>query len=158
MIEKWKEIEGTKGKYFVSDLGRVKSIKKSGEYILKPSKNTRGYLFINIQGKSVMIHRLVAGAFITKPNDKFEVNHKDFDKTNNSKNNLEWVSHRTNIRHFATNGGNIDDFIGNFRIHSFRIEINLLNELKSFAMKSKVSQSYIIREAIISYCSNYKNQ
>jgi hypothetical protein len=45
------------------------------------------------------IHRLVALLFIDNPHNHPEVNHIDFDKTNNSIENLEWVSRSENSKH-----------------------------------------------------------
>ena len=38
------------------------------------------------------MHRIVANAFIPNPNGYTEINHKDYDKTNNCVENLEWVN------------------------------------------------------------------
>lgn len=49
--------------------------------------------------KSVLINRLVAQAFIPNPDNLSEVNHKNRDITNNTVDNLEWVSTESNINH-----------------------------------------------------------
>ena len=46
-----------------------------------------------------MIHRLVAEAFISNPEDKREVNHKDGNRLNNCADNLEWVTRSENQIH-----------------------------------------------------------
>jgi len=69
--------------------------------ILKPASNGHGYLQVNVKidGKFInkSVHRLVARTFILNPDNLLEINHKDCDKTNNSVDNLEWVTHEENI-------------------------------------------------------------
>lgn len=61
--EEWKEIQGTNGKYYISNCGRVKSLCKYTAQILQPYQKYNGYLVVKINGKNTMIHRLVAFAF-----------------------------------------------------------------------------------------------
>jgi hypothetical protein len=64
-----------------------------------------GYLrvwIIKRDGKhEVAIHTLIAQAFIPNPENKPWVNHKDFNKENNHVSNLEWVTHRENMKHYS---------------------------------------------------------
>lgn len=103
MEEIWKDIEGYEGHYQVSSFGRVKSIKLGKEKILKSHLHYRGYELINLSlcgcVKSFLIHRLVCSAFIKKPKNKFQVNHKDGVKTNNHVCNLEWCTQSENQKH-----------------------------------------------------------
>ena len=103
-METWKEISGYGGQYEVSDLGRVKSLgnnKYRKEKILKPWKTNNGYLLVNLckdgQTKYLLVHRLVAKAFIPNPQGLDTVNHKDEVKTNNTASNLEWMSREDNV-------------------------------------------------------------
>lgn len=108
MKEVWKDIEGYEGLYQVSNLGRVKSIKRNTatNRILKPH-NTNKYLQVclckNGSTKYKLIHRLVAEAFIPNYENLPEVNHKDEDKLNNSVSNLEWVSQAENLAYGTRN-------------------------------------------------------
>ena len=106
-METWKSIAGYEGLYQVSDMGRVKSMKFGKEKILKPLKNTRGYLQVMLckdcHTKRLLVHRLVAEAFIQNPNNLETINHKDEVKTNNATSNLEWMSRADNLNYGTRN-------------------------------------------------------
>jgi len=105
-IEKWKNIDGYEGVYKVSDLGRVIRVKKCkgtpGDNILSPMKNESG-LFVTLrnQGNDIRktIHRLVGEAFIPNLDNKPQINHKDGNRWNNARSNLEWSTQSENMIH-----------------------------------------------------------
>ena len=109
-MEEWRDIRGYEGKYQVSNLGRVKSLKDThGNYrekILKP-RNSHEYLSVvlckNSKSKTYTIHRLVAMHFIENPNNYPEVNHKDENKQNNRVENLEWCDRKYNCNYGTYN-------------------------------------------------------
>jgi hypothetical protein len=75
---------------------------------LKPVKQHTGYatanLYKNGKMKVYTIHRLVANAFLDKPQNLNTVNHKDFNKLNNHVSNLEWCTNQYNIKHSRSTG------------------------------------------------------
>ena len=71
-----------------------KTIKK-----LKNSQHGNGYLTVHINGQNKYVHRLVAETFIPNPENKKEVNHIDGCRSNNSVDNLEWVTKTENMKH-----------------------------------------------------------
>lgn len=96
-IEVWKDIEGFKGVYQISNLGRLKSFKKDvgGKVLLNTNKKGGYFSVILRKGekvKTTRIHRLVAEAFLPNPNNFSQVHHKDGNKQNNCVENLEWIS------------------------------------------------------------------
>ena len=87
----------------VSSVGRIKS--QTGR-ISWGSFAKVGYLRtkvnLNSQGcRTELVHRLVAFAFMGPPASKeqSQVNHKDFDKCDNSVDNLEYVTASENVKH-----------------------------------------------------------
>lgn len=92
------EEKGFEGLYAVSREGKVMSL-KNGK-ILKQSVGTHGYLCVNFYNKIKVanrtVHRLIAKAWISNPENKLEVDHIDRNKLNNSIENLRWVSHQEN--------------------------------------------------------------
>lgn len=104
--EEWKEIDNTFGQYLVSNMGRVKSLKNYNAIILKPYKNQYGYQRVDIieNGKrqSKLVHKLTAAAWLPMPEKiDYHLHHKDFDKTNNAANNLEFLPASDHVKKHA---------------------------------------------------------
>lgn len=75
------------------------------------TKDSSGYLqntLVDDDGnrKTLKNHILVASAFIPRIVDKLEVNHKDFNKENNTVENLEWCDREYNMRYNSTHREN----------------------------------------------------
>ena len=100
-MEEWKDILGYEGLYQVSNIGRVRSNHSGTWKIMKQSIIKMGYKKIllrkNKERKSFFVHRLVATAFITNPDNLPFINHKDENPSNNNVENLEWCTHLYNM-------------------------------------------------------------
>lgn len=100
--EIWKPIKGYEGVYEVSNRGNVKTLRKNKVMSQQIGKKN-GYcyvgLFKNGKTKKLLVHRIVAMAFIDNPMGKRTVNHKDGNKRNNAVENLEWATYSENHRH-----------------------------------------------------------
>lgn len=99
----WKDIKGFEGLYQISDEGQVRRFFKGGRVKFVKGKEGSKYYTVDLCNKGVKkacsIHRLVAEAFLEKPDGADEVNHKDGNKKNNHVSNLEWVSQKENLIH-----------------------------------------------------------
>lgn len=114
MTEEWRDIYGYEGCYQISNVGRVKNLKRAvqnrscmaikRERIMKLSVDKDGYYKVCLCKNNIkqtrFVHRLVATAFIQNPNQYPVINHKDENKKNNNPNNLEWcdVKYNTNYK------------------------------------------------------------
>jgi len=135
--EVYKDIDGYKDKYQVSNLGNIKSkhryknnhskLQEIKETIKLQNDNGNGYkttnLWENNKGKTLYVHRLVVEAFIGKIPKDMQINHIDGNKSNNNIHNLEIVTRSENVIHAYRNGLNH----GTFGISQSRSKTGLSN-------------------------------
>lgn len=104
MEEIWKDVEGFED-YQISSMGSVYS-KKVGR-LLAQQPDKKGYLRVKFskhnKGYTFKVHRLVAQAFISNPDNLPQINHKDEIITNNSVDNLEWCTPKYNANYGTRN-------------------------------------------------------
>lgn len=123
-MELWVDIKDYEGHYQISNLGNVRSLdrgmyvrqdrykqprwmKRKGK-VLNQYVDGKGYRMIRpcLFGipKTLMVHRLVAIAFIPNPENKPAVNHINSNKLDNRLENLEWCTIRENNHHTIAMG------------------------------------------------------
>lgn len=116
-MEIWKDVVGYEGLYLVSNYGKVKrlngcargvNLKYTDNHILTLVNNGKGYLRVKLSkdGKSrrVMLHRIIAEAFIENLENKRVINHKNGIKADNRIENLEWITQSENCKHAYKTG------------------------------------------------------
>lgn len=78
-----------------------------GNHFMKLSEDKDGYLRISLskkgKKKKFYVHVIVAKTFISNPYNLPQVNHKDYNKKNNNKDNLEWSTCQNNHNHATIN-------------------------------------------------------
>lgn len=129
--EVWKPIVGYEGIYEVSSFGRVKSlerivIRSNGiqqfvkSRILSPGL-IKGYPSVGLKPRSkntnVLVHRLVATAFLKNEENKPFVNHINGVKTDNRVENLEWCTVSENTKHAYSIGLKTPPHLGKFGVN-----------------------------------------
>lgn len=123
-VEIWKPVAGYEGRYSVSNLGRVKSLKRvteplhgghpriCPETILKGEQNTRDHhyrvrLYINTETRRFLVHRLVLTAFVGPCPDGMVGCHNNGDPTDNRLENLRWDTQSANVRDQIAHGNHL---------------------------------------------------
>lgn len=105
----WKPVVGYEHRYLVSDCGTVWDRKHGREVSqVLSGPNKKRYKYVNLAGtdkrKLVVVHRLVALAFVPKTEDsKNFVDHIDRNTENNHYTNLRWVCPKGNMRNTDKN-------------------------------------------------------
>lgn len=109
--EIWKPIEGTDGRYEVSNTGKVRNLDYHNKGEVKEiaqriSNNGRVLVTMFIRGKrgDYSVHRLVGKAFIPNPDNLPQINHIDGNPKNNNVENLEWCDAFYNMQHAYRTG------------------------------------------------------
>ena len=100
-----KEFEYSGLKYIAYSNGDIVGVGRMKK--LQQRKNEDGYLVVTLgkhKRQQVKVHTIIAKLFVDGYVDGYEVNHKDFNRENNSSDNLEWVSHKENVRHSCDAG------------------------------------------------------
>ena len=128
MREVWKQIRGFEGKYDVSNMGRVRSLRFINAYrndLRKPPLilsrkriNDKGYPAANLRKNNRCFespfHVLVAEAFIGKKPKGKEVAHLDGNKLNAKASNLMWATRKENESHKRIHGTHQDGELNHY--------------------------------------------
>ncbi len=186
MEEIWKDVVGYEGLYQVSNLGNVKSLDRENNFIgknqaksykctqlikgrmLKP-KVSRGYnivtLYQNHKRQMIFVHRLVAQAFISNPNDYNIINHKNSIRNDNRVENLEWCTYSHNNKEAFRVGFNKPRYGGENpsarKILQYDLDNNFIREWDSIATACctlKMSRSSITKCLSGERKTAYKNK
>lgn len=107
--EQWKTITHYKnfvftGRYEISSWGRIRNRETKAPLATYSNQRGQGYLktkIIDSKGtrRALYIHQLVALYFLdAQDTEGLDVNHIDGNTKNNSYTNLEWISHKENMR------------------------------------------------------------
>lgn len=147
MKEKWKDIPNYEGLYQASNFGRIRNAKKK---ILKSYKRKDGYEKINLiknkKKKTFYVHRIIAKTFLNEQKGKYDINHIDENKSNNSINNLEYCTNDYNNK-YGTRGKRISKKL-NKAVFQYDLNGNFIKKWKSQKEASKKLHIFNISSVI----------
>lgn len=100
-MKDWKLLPEPYDRYEVSSVGEVRRV--ATQHVLKQYKNNRGYAMVHLNcNKPMLVHRLVALAFLPNPENKRYVDHINTVRDDNRVSNLRWVTCSENVRNEIT--------------------------------------------------------
>ena len=112
--EEWRQAVGFSEKYWVSNMGRIFTTsahnKPNNPAIMKPARSfdkRRGsweYCKTVLDGRTIVVHRVVAATWVPNPKNKPFVNHINGNKADNRAENLEWCTTSENLLHAYRTG------------------------------------------------------
>ena len=139
--------------YLVTDHGTIYSIRKKG--YIRQFTTADGYMTVCLKTPktkiTLMVHRIVADAYLTKDNSRKVVNHKDSNRQNNHVTNLEYVTQRENALHSCGAGGR-----SKLKKPVKMIDPVEKNVLSIFTSIAEASETTKIDRMSISQCCNKK--
>ena len=105
-IERWRK--NSEYGVWVSNQGNIKLIKN--KQTLNPRINDKGYCMVFTELGAVYVHRLVAYTWLGgKRNAKYNVDHINSNKRDNSVRNLRWVTKEVNLAYAAYTQCNVTE-------------------------------------------------
>ena len=112
LAERWAPVLGWEGVYEASTMGRIKRIARARGAtpgsVTTGYHERNGYVKVSLYKDGIefrtWLHRIIAMAFLGPIPEGHEVNHKDSDPSNDTIDNLEYVTHRQNLIHAVDRG------------------------------------------------------
>lgn len=156
-----KNIPQYKGKYAITQDGKVWSYVSNRYLTLHKGKKGKGYWVVSLVGlgknkqriKTHYVHRLIADVYIPKVKGKNSVNHINGNSLDNSVENLEWCTQKENVRHAWKTGLSTPRFgenhpctkLSNIQVSEIRKKIDY-----KYGTMTKLAKEYGVSISLVS--------
>ena len=134
-------------KYQIYRDSRIENIKT--KRILKPYTRSNGYKQVVVTSdkpNTLLVHRLVALAYISNPENKPTVDHiKSTEKTNNNVSNLRWATIGVQATNKTTDRG-VNRYIQDIPNGKFRVLLEVSGKTKAFGTFKTIEEARTERD------------
>ena len=151
---RFRYIENLEG-YSVSKCGKVYS--DYSARVLKPYLTHNGYERIKIKGRNYLIHRLVAKVYIGDigygVGCKLQVDHIDFNKTNNHVDNLQIINNRDNrgrssSPHYGAHKTSGGKWMSQIRVNGYLVYLGSFSTKEQARSRYKIARMFLKRQGL----------
>lgn len=128
--EEWRPIAGFEGRYEVSNLGRVRSLRRldggrvdrprAEPLVMRLQRQRTGYLAVSFGSKLMLVHRLVLTAFSGSCPPGHQSAHANGQRDDNRAENLTWKTARDNAQDRVRHGTCLSGDLNPMRQHPER--------------------------------------
>jgi hypothetical protein len=141
--------------YLVTNQGTIYSLRKRG--YISQFTTADGYMTVCLKTPTtkvtLMVHRIVADAYLVKDTSRRIVNHKDSNRQNNRVSNLEYVTQKENLLHSCESGNKA----------KFKKAVQMIDPVERtvlaiFTSITEASKTTRIDRMSISQCCNKKSR
>lgn len=157
--EQWAHPPGM-SKYWASTKGRI--INARGR-LLNPKPHKNGYTYVRLRAdddsyKQYSVHRITAMTFVSKPEGKDLVDHKNRQRSSNGVKNLQWVTRKDNAKNVSAPIGLRTRAVNQYSIDGVLIKewdsvVNICREFK--IDRSRVDKACLQGDTLLDYQWRY---
>ncbi len=141
------DIPDYEDRYTITKDARVYSLLSNK--FLKQHDDSYGYLTVNLDNKTIKVHKIMAKTFLNNPENHIQIDHADRNRKNNNLNNLRYISVSDNMKNRILNPRNPELVNIQVKKSTFKVSIKDKDKNNIFRSFKTLDEAKNFRDAII---------